>query len=102
MSVVKRSFAVARAREIFDALPMELRREFNQSPSEFFEFANDPKNADKLGEVLPQIAEPGKYFPTVLNNAGKEPAKPSETDKTAKAEPEPKEPEKTVKTEITE
>lgn len=51
---------IARGREIFDALPSEIRTEFNQSPSEFFEFVNDPENRDRLEEVLPALAEPGR------------------------------------------
>ena len=51
---------IARGREIFDALPSEIRSEFNQSPAEFFEFVNDPENQGKLEEVLPALAEPGR------------------------------------------
>ena len=58
---------LAKAREIFDALPSELRAEFDQDPSQFFAYANDPANASRLEEVLPEIAEPGRYFPQVRN-----------------------------------
>lgn len=51
---------LTRGREIFDELPSELRREFNQSPAEFFEFVNKPENADRLGEILPELAQPGR------------------------------------------
>ena len=34
-----------RAREIFDELPAEVRREFDQDAGKFFDFANDPKNS---------------------------------------------------------
>ncbi len=47
-------------REVFDALPSELRKEFNQSPAQFFEYVNDPKNAEELRKRLPQLAEPGR------------------------------------------
>jgi len=44
---------LTRGREIFDELPAEVRAEFNQSPMDFFEYVNDPKNIDRLGELLP-------------------------------------------------
>lgn len=50
---------------MFMELPSEVRREFNQSPGEFFAFVNDPANADRLRELLPAIAKPGTYFPDV-------------------------------------
>lgn len=53
------AFALTRARSIFEELPSEIRKEFNQSPSEFFEYVNDPANADKLAEKLPALALPG-------------------------------------------
>ena len=56
---------LAQGREIFDALPSEIRREFKNSLKEFFGFVNDPANVDRLPEVLPQIARPGDYFPDV-------------------------------------
>lgn len=49
--------------EIFEALPGEVKREFHQSPRNFFNFVNDPKNADRLSEVLPQLAAPGTQMP---------------------------------------
>ncbi len=55
-------------RQMFDELPSEVRREFDQSPAEFFEFVNDPKNADKLGELLPALAAPGRQLLDVNGN----------------------------------
>jgi len=52
---------LARGKEIFDDLPSELRREFNQSPREFFEFVNDPANKGDLKRIFPQLAKPGRY-----------------------------------------
>jgi len=46
--------------EIFDALPMELRREFNQSAAQFFDYVNDPANVDRVAKLLPALAEPGR------------------------------------------
>ncbi len=51
---------LAKGGEIFDALPVELRREFNQSPADFFNYVNDPANKDRLGKLLPALAEPGR------------------------------------------
>lgn len=56
-----------RAEYIFDSLPSEVKREFNQSPAEFFTFANDPDNAGRLKEIWPSIAEKGDQRPTVRN-----------------------------------
>ncbi len=47
-------------REIFDELPSEIRNEFNQNPARFFAFVNDPENKDRLAELLPALAEPGR------------------------------------------
>lgn len=47
-------------REVFDALPSEIRDEFRQSPAAFFAYVNDPANAGKLREKLPALAAPGR------------------------------------------
>ncbi len=49
--------------EVFDALPGEVRREFNQDPQAFFNFVNDPANKDDLLEKLPALAKPGTQLP---------------------------------------
>lgn len=51
---------LARGREIFAELPAELRKEFNQSPADFFEFVNDPANIEDLRKKLPALAQPGR------------------------------------------
>ncbi len=51
---------LARGREVFDDLPVELRSEFNQSPAQFFKYVNDPQNKDDLHRLLPALAEPGR------------------------------------------
>lgn len=56
---------LARGAEIFQELPSEVRREFDGDMLKFFEFVNDPQNADKLQDVLPQLAEPGRQLPDV-------------------------------------
>ena len=60
---------LARAKTIFEELPSEVRKDFEHDPSKFFAFVNDPENADKLSELLPEIAEPGRYFPSVVRTA---------------------------------
>jgi len=72
---------LARAREIFDALPSEIRREFGQNPTNFFEFANQPENVGRMAEILPAVAEPGNYFPTVSKTAKTEAIQPQESEK---------------------
>lgn len=54
-----------RGRKIFEELPGEVRREFNQDMGAFFAFVNDPANRDRLPEVLPQLALPGNQLPSV-------------------------------------
>jgi len=51
---------LTKGREVFDALPSELRNEFNQSPAQFFAYVNDPANIDELSKKLPALAEPGR------------------------------------------
>ncbi len=51
---------LTKGREIFDELPSELRNEFKQSPAAFFDYVNDPANADVLREKLPGLAAPGR------------------------------------------
>lgn len=50
---------IAQGKSIFEALPSEVRREFDQDPGAFFEYVNDPANVDRLAELLPGIAKPG-------------------------------------------
>lgn len=53
---------IARGKSIFEALPSEIRREFDQDPGLFFEYVNDPANAGRLSELLPGIAKPGNQI----------------------------------------
>lgn len=59
---------LAQGRQIFDALPSELRTEFNQSPQAFFAYVNNPANKDELLKKLPQLAAPGRQ---VVDVSGK-------------------------------
>lgn len=67
---------LARAKEIFHALPFEIKKEFNQDPAAFFAFANDPANNGRLGELFPVLAEPGRQFPDVAQGPPSEPGPP--------------------------
>ncbi len=51
---------LTKGREIFDALPSEIRSEFGQSQGAFFDYVNDPENKDRLEELLPALAAPGR------------------------------------------
>lgn len=56
---------LARGQAIFDELPGEVKREFNNSPAEFFKYVNDPANAENVAEALPRLAQPGNQMPTI-------------------------------------
>jgi len=70
---------LTKGREVFDALPSELRREFNQSPADFFDYVNDPANAEDLAKKLPMLAKPGRQN---IDASGKTPPE-------SKSEPDP-------------
>ncbi len=70
---------LAKGREVFDDLPSELRNEFANSPGDFFKYVNDPENKDRLGELLPGLAAPGRQNIAPNNNAGADaPEEPTE------------------------
>ncbi len=54
---------LAEGRQVFSELPAEIKREFNQSPGEFYEFVTNPENTNRIKELLPAIAERGNFFP---------------------------------------
>lgn len=60
---------IAKAETIFNELPSELRREF-ENPNNFLKFVNDPANANRLDELLPSLAEPGFQHRGRLNAGG--------------------------------
>lgn len=71
--------------QIFNELPAEIKKEFNQNPGEFYEFVANPENSDRLPQLLPAIAERGKFFPTV----NKVQTRPSEEPQTVQTEATP-------------
>lgn len=58
---------LAKAQEIFDQLPGEVRREFDQSPVQFFNYVNSVDDITLL-QTLPGLAKPGTQFPDVIRN----------------------------------
>lgn len=81
-----------KAKEIFQDLPSEIRKEFGQSPADFFNFVNNPDNHDKLRDLIPRLAEPGFQTPSVRrtgDNPGNLPPEPPAPESTTNAEPPP-------------
>ena len=58
-----------RGKEIFNDLPGEIKREFQNSPRKFFNYVNDPANAGNLANVLPQLAQVGNQLVTPRRSA---------------------------------
>lgn len=65
---------LSEARTIFYDLPAELRSEFGNDPGAFFSFVNNPENKDRLEEIFPALAQPGRQFPDVIGGAAAEAA----------------------------
>lgn len=53
---------IERAHTIFNALPSEVRNEFDNNALKFAMFASDPENVNRLPELLPDLARPGRQF----------------------------------------
>ncbi len=53
---------IAEMETIFEQLPAEVKRDFGQSTNKFFEFVTNPENENRLAELLPEIANQGRYF----------------------------------------
>ncbi len=53
---------IAEMNTIFEQLPAEVKKDFGQSTNKFFEFVTAPENREKLAELLPEIANQGRYF----------------------------------------
>ncbi len=56
---------MANGQTMFEELPAEIKREFHQSPQEFFEFVNNPANSSDLPRLLPELANQGTQMPQV-------------------------------------
>lgn len=85
---------ISEARTIFYDLPAELRaNEFQNHPGKFFEFVNNPANNDKLEELFPAMAAPGRQLPSVVEGViTPEPASPASAEPPPAAPPAPTEP----------
>jgi len=67
---------IMEANSAFESLPARVRREFDNDPSKFVEFASDEKNVDQMREW--GLAEPAKVPDKPLDAAKPpEPAKPA-------------------------
>ncbi len=66
---------IAEGQTIFENLPAETKREFQQSPQKFFAYVTNPANLGRLPELLPEIAEAGRYFPPVGQIQTRDPQK---------------------------
>lgn len=60
---------IADAQAIFDDLPAEVRREFNNDALSFISYAGS-LTPGELVEKIPAIAEPGNYFPNPVKRGG--------------------------------
>ncbi len=89
---------IAKATEIFDELPSEIRREFNNEPRQFFEYANKDESVGRMAQLLPKLAEPGdlKVAPvrTAATEAAEDAQKGGKEKEVAKPPIPAKEPEK--------
>lgn len=64
IDLLEAQLRLQRGQEIFNELPAELKKEFNQSPAAFFEYVNKAGNdRAKLAKVFPELAEPGRQLP---------------------------------------
>lgn len=73
-----------RAKQIFDDAPAEVRREFDNDVGAFFEYVNDPANADDVQEKLVNVARRGDQMPVVRSGAARA-AEPVSAPETAEA-----------------
>lgn len=69
-----------RGQAIFDELPSEVRKEFMNDLGAFYRYVTDPANAERLQELLPDLARPGRQMVavrrTVANTESSVPAGP--------------------------
>lgn len=61
---------IGRADEIFQALPSEVRREFQNDALEFVKYAGS-LSPGELALKIPELAKPGNFFPNPAQRGGK-------------------------------
>lgn len=64
---------LARWNSVFYDLPSEIRSEFHNDPGKYHRFVTDPANKDRLEELLPELAQPGRQYPDVIGGSAAEP-----------------------------
>ncbi len=69
---------IAEMDTIFEQLPAEVKKDFGQSTNKFFEFVTNPENEDRLAELLPEIANQGRYFPVGQKQQGTQQVAPEQ------------------------
>lgn len=84
---------IAKASSMFEQLPAEVRNEFRGDPALFFEYVNHPDHKDKLAELLPALAKPGRQLPprppSADNPPPPDPAPPAPPQPTPTPAPDP-------------
>ncbi|AXL15028.1 internal scaffolding protein [Microviridae sp.] len=76
---------VIRGQEVFMTLPSSVRKQFDNDPHQFLEFATDARNTDEMvdmGLMDPPFIEQHRPLPDTVKTASKAEKKPSETDET--------------------
>lgn len=67
---------IKQAQEIFSALPRELKKEFNNDPSQFFAAANAAPDSAEFGALLQTLSAPGRQLPSAQPNRPDNPGAP--------------------------
>lgn len=76
---------IAEMQSMFEELPAEVKREFQQSPKAFFDFVTDEKNAEDLPRLLPELAKQGTQLPPVGQIQTRQDSSPAEQEPQAPA-----------------
>lgn len=78
-----------RGKAIFDELPSEVRREFENDIGAFFRFVNDPtRTSEDIERVLPGLAKRGTQMPAIRRSRETEIPVPSGSDPSPQPGPE--------------
>lgn len=69
MDLLTADARMKKANRIFERLPSEVRREFDNNPLRFVTYAASLPPGE-LVRKIPQIAEPGRFFPNPISRGG--------------------------------